>query len=72
MALIEKHSSITFSHPGFFVPVKRLQRNLETGRTDVHFRLGTTPEREQVMHFAEPMYAVHCVSAGNADDRVSI
>lgn len=72
LSLIEKNSSIKFTHGSDFVPQKRIIARLTDGETDVHCGFAKTPEREEALNYAEPLYNVSYVLVARADDTVIV
>ena len=72
MNLIEKNSNFRFLRPTQFVSLKRIELGLSSQSVDVYFALLRNPERAQICRYLEPLYSVHYVIVGRADDQVTL
>lgn len=71
--LVEEKTGYTISYKNEFVPARRIQINLETGATDLHFGFLKSAEREKKYTYAsEPLYQVQHLVAVRVDDDVSV
>ena len=72
MHLIEKKSGFIFQHPNNFVPLKRIELDLTSGKIDFILGLSKTPTREKELVFAEPLYTIDSVIIARADDPIRL